>query len=380
MPDKIRITYDELKDPRVDEVLARQAEENVWRAGVPAVPAEPAKTSFIHRNWFYLMMAGLIGAFIAWAIFEPFMTSTEQIAIQNQGLSQEEALKFAGFAILMLLSIGGMIGMMIGAVEGFLARNYQRAIRCGLIGLGIGVGGALVAALATGIISQIVNLIGMAIVGEEAAKNPQHHFSGFLLIMISRSIAWAILFIAVGLGPGIALKSKKMAMNGFVGGMIGGAIGGLLFDPINYFISGGTMMKSAGLSRAIGFTVVGACAGLMIGLVETLAKEAWLLMTAGPLKGKQFIIYRNPTLIGSSPRCDVYLFKDPAVAEVHAAIHLVRDGYELEDKASQSGTFVNNVRIKKKRLVNGDQIRIGSALFVYSEKEKKEKKEKSAKV
>jgi hypothetical protein len=197
--------------------------------------------------------------------------------------------------------------------------------------------------------------------------------------MISRSIAWAILFIAVGLGPGIALKSKKMAMNGFVGGMIGGAIGGLLFDPINYFISGGTMMKSAGLSRAIGFTVVGACAGLMIGLVETLAKEAWLLMTAGPLKGKQFIIYRNPTLIGSSPRCDVYLFKDPAVTEVHAAIHLVRDGYELEDKATQSGTFVNNVQIKKKRLVNGDQIRIGSALFVYSEKEKKEKREKSAK-
>ncbi len=368
MPDKIRITYDELKDPRVDEVLARQAEENVWRAGVPAVPAEPAKTSFIHRNWFYLMMAGLIGAFIAWAIIEPFFRD-EDIINNRQ----------AGIAFLMLISVGGLAGLMIGAMEGILARNYSRAARSGLIGLGIGVGGGLASAIVAGLVMMLVALVGVAIVGEHAASDPTHHFGGFLLLMIWRSIAWTLLFMAVGLGPGIALKSKKMAMNGFVGGMIGGAIGGLLFDPIFFLISGGSMAKEADLSRAIGFTVVGACAGLMIGLVETLTKEAWLLMTAGPLKGKQFIIYRNPTLIGSSPRCDVYLFKDPAVAEVHAAIHLVRDGYELEDKASQSGTFVNNVRIKKKRLVNGDQIRIGSALFVYSEKEKKEKKEKSAK-
>ena len=100
-------------------------------------------------------------------------------------------------------------------------------------------------------------------------------------------------------------------------------------------------------------------------------------MTAGPLKGKQFIIYRNPTLIGSSPRCDIYLFKDPVVEEAHAAIHQIRDGYELEDKGSKSGTYVNNVRVKRKRLVSSDQIRIGNALFVYSEREKKEKKSRA---
>ncbi|HEX9901690.1 MAG TPA: FHA domain-containing protein [Acidobacteriota bacterium] len=368
MPDKIRITYEELKDPRVDEVLARQTEESAWRAGAPAVAAGPAKTGFIHRNWFYLMMAGLIGAFIAWSIVEPFFKDED--IINN---------KQAGIAFLMLISVGGMAGLMIGAAEGILARNYSRAARSGLIGLGIGVGGGLASAIIAGLVMMLVALVGVAIVGEQAASDPAHHFSGFLLLMIWRSIAWTLLFMAVGLGPGIALKSKKMAMNGFVGGMIGGAIGGLLFDPIFFLISGGSLAKEADLSRAVGFTLVGAFAGLMIGLVETLAKEAWLLMTAGPLKGKQFIIYRNPTLIGSSPRCDVYLFKDPEVEEAHAAINLVRDGYELEDKGTKSGTYVNNVRIKRKRLVNGDQIRIGSALFVYSEKEKKEKKGKTAK-
>jgi len=363
MSDKMRITYDELNDPRVNEVLARQEEESAWRAGAPAEAAGQAKTAFIHRSWFYLLLAGLIGALIAWALVEP--SFDDSMVQRNEGTAA---------ALLMLLGVGGLTGLMIGAVEGFLARNYARAARSGLIGLGIGVGGGFVALIAAGLAGMLIGLVGVAIVGEEAASDPQHHFAGFLLVMILRSIMWTILFMTVGLGPGIALKSKKMAWNGFVGGMIGGALGGLLFDPINYLVSRGTFQADADLSRAIGFAVVGACAGLMIGLVETLAKESWLLMTAGPLKGKQFIIYRNPTLIGSNPRCDIYLFKDPAVEEAHAAIHAIRDGYELEDKGTREGTFINNVRIKRKRLMNGDQVRIGNALFVYSEKEKKEKR------
>ncbi len=363
MSDKIRITYEELNDPRISEVLARQEEENAWRAGAPSAAPEKVKTAFFYRSWFYLLCAGLIGALIAWALVEPHFD--DEMVTSGKGTAA---------AVILLLGVGGMAGLMIGAVEGILARNYSRAIRSGFIGLGIGVGGGFVALIAAGIVNIFIMIIGVAIVGERAAGDPQHHFAGFLLVMIWRTIVWTIVFMAVGLGPGIALKSKKMAWNGFVGGMIGGALGGLLFDPINYVVSGGTFQAAADLSRAIGFAVVGAFAGLMIGLVETLAKEAWLLMTAGPLKGKQFIVYRNPTLIGSSPRCDVYLFKDPEVQEVHAAIHTVRDGYEIEDKGTASGTFVNNVRIKRKRLANGDQIRIGKALFAYSEKEKKEKK------
>jgi len=363
MADKIRITYEELNDARVSEILARQEEESAWRAGAQPAPTGAAKTGFIYRSWFYLLCAGLVGALIAWALVEP---SFEDSMVQTgEGTAA---------ALIMLLGVGGLTGLMIGAVEGLLARNYARAARSGLIGLGIGVGGGFVALIVAGLAGMVIGLLGVAIIGERAAQHPQEYFAGFLLFMIMRSIMWTILFMAVGLGPGIALKSKKMAWNGFVGGMIGGALGGLLFDPINYVVSRGTFETDADLSRAIGFGVVGACAGLMIGLVETLAKEAWLLMTAGPLKGKQFIIYRNPTLIGSSPRCDVYLFKDPAVEEAHAAIHAIRDGYEIEDNGTKTGTFVNNVEVKRKRLVNGDQIRIGNAIFVYSEKEKKEKK------
>ena len=42
--------------------------------------------------------------------------------------------------------------------------------------------------------------------------------------------------------------------------MIGGAIGGLLFDPINYLLSGGTFETGVEVSRGWRFCILGASA------------------------------------------------------------------------------------------------------------------------
>ena len=68
----------------------------------------------------------------------------------------------------------------------------------------------------------------------------------------------------------------------------GGLLGGLLFDPIETFVSGRDR-ADAGQSRMISFTVIGVTVGLMIGLVELLARDAWLAMTQGPLRGKAHV-------------------------------------------------------------------------------------------
>ena len=153
--------------------------------------------------------------------------------------------------------------------------------------------------------------------------------------------------------------------------MIGGAIGGMLFDPINYFVSGGTFDNGVSISRAIGFCVLGASTGLMIGMVETLSKEAWLIMTVGFLKGKQFIIYKNPTVIGSSPKCEIYLFKDPDIEPTHARINKLRDGYEIEDmNSARSGTWINGIKINRQRLNNGDRFRSVRRLLHFPKRRK----------
>jgi len=358
MSDKIKISYEDLQNPKIDEVLTQ---ESSFRRGMGSKGdiGETTRVSFIHKSWFYLLLAGLIGALIAWGVTEPYLGDT---------VEDEQS---TAIALLMLLSMGGLVGLMVGSMEGILARNFSRSVKSGLIGLLIGFGGGIASIIIAGIVAQIIIPIGVAIVGAEAAQDPAHNFAGFILIVIVRSLIWTVLGMTVGLGPGIALKAKKLVLNGFIGGMIGGMIGGLLFDPINYFVSGGTMDTGVEISRAIGLGVIGATTGFMIGIVEMLTKDAWLLMTEGPLKGKQFIVYKNPTRIGSSPSCEIYLFKDPSIEPFHANIHIVRDGYLLEDNHSPDGTMVNDQKITNRHLRNGDVIQIGKAKFIYSEKEKK---------
>ena len=69
----------------------------------------------------------------------------------------------------------------------------------------------------------------------------------------------------------------------------------------------------------------------MIGVVELLARDAWLRMVAGPLAGKEFLIFKNLINVGASPKSDIYLFNDPGVAPHHATIRAPPgDLYEIE--------------------------------------------------
>jgi pSer/pThr/pTyr-binding forkhead associated (FHA) protein len=111
--------------------------------------------------------------------------------------------------------------------------------------------------------------------------------------------------------------------------------------------------------------------GLFVGLVEQWSKTAWMLMKAGPLAGKQFILYRNPTVLGSSPKADVYLFKDEAIEPRHALIHNRGGRFEIEDCNTPDGTYVNGIPVQKRMLQNGDQIVLGKTVLEFSIKETK---------
>jgi hypothetical protein len=188
--------------------------------------------------------------------------------------------------------------------------------------------------------------------------------------MLSRGLVWAVAGMAMGLGQGIALRSKRMVLNGLLGGLVGGLLGGLLFDPIfELFQRRSAQFVGGELSRAVGFMVIGLGVGLMIGIVELLARDAWLKMLVGPLAGKEFVLFKNPTVIGSSPKADIYLFKDPEVDPTHALLHAVGDGYEVEDRAGSGRTLLNGRPVRRAHLENGDQLRIGRTVLSFGIKE-----------
>jgi hypothetical protein len=159
------------------------------------------------------------------------------------------------------------------------------------------------------------------------------------------------------------LRSWKRFGIGLAGGFLGGLVGGFLFDPI------ALATNNVVLSRLVAIVAIGLVAGLGTGLIENVAKSGWLRVVGGLIAGKQFIIYKTPTYLGSSPQCEIYLFKDSQVGPQHAAIHKVPGGYDLEDLRSATGTFVNGRQTSRVRLRHNDEIQIGATILRFQEKE-----------
>ena len=311
----------------------------------------------IYASWVYLAIASALGALIAWALLEPFF--------DDNALAKDDV-QLA--AVLFFPTVAGFVGLFLGAAEGLMCRYLVRALICGSVGLGIGFGLGLVALIPTGIVFGIMSVVAL-----QFWKNPQPNAMpdgfAFLILMMGRAAAWAIAAIPAGLGQGIALRERKVVFNGVVGAVLGGMLGGMFFDPINVIFS--TADGRASLSRAIGFVVIGFSVGLFVGLVEGWTKTAWLLMRAGPLAGKQFVLHRDATVLGSSPKADIYLFKDDAIEPRHALLHNRGGRFEIEDCKTPDGTYVNGVPITRHILKNGDKIVLGKTVLEFALKETK---------
>ncbi|MFA5624290.1 MAG: FHA domain-containing protein [Bradymonadales bacterium] len=88
-------------------------------------------------------------------------------------------------------------------------------------------------------------------------------------------------------------------------------------------------------------------------------------ITKGIMADTTFFIKQEITTIGSYPENNVYL-NDKAVSRKHAAIKADEGKrYEIRDFGSANGTYVNDERIERKFLRNGDIIRFGSVETVF---------------
>jgi hypothetical protein len=411
--DPITISWDELKTRTVEQRLREQQalirNRAYARLDAEQLPvATPARGSLLNSTTFCMTILGLLGGILAWAAgFLLQIKSSEQGAIdiykgiqriemehaagtitaaataasldliRAQGRSnpyflllsdpaQSYAQRFTRLAeieqrartkrfVLTLLSFGlsGMLlAMCLGIAEPLSERNLTAAIRNGALGAVLGLAGGAVVSL---FVDKLYRTAAGATVDPEqlTARN-----------ILARACAWGILGLFLTIGPGILLRNVRKLLIGLAGGFLGGAIGGALFDPVN---------RAAGpdISRLVALLAIGIVAGSATGLIENAAKTGWLKVTAGLIAGKQFILYRNPTYIGSGPECQIYLFRDPNVGRRHAALHLVPGGIELEDLPLGSKTLINGSPVSRSRLRNGDKVQIGGTAFLFQEKTRK---------
>lgn len=412
---KIRVSWDEMNAPEIDVKIKQQemlgrAQEHQRQQGPPPLPSQSGRkqgTAVWYNSVFCMAIFGIIGGLSGWFVGEIFwiILSCPQdeyqeamVELQELGMSVErgemsetegesgfarwyaryqdnpyvavvmddsmpqdekdtriEALakhdRFKGFfkTFLWTSTVGMLLALSLSVAEPVVSRNWRSAIVNGSIGIIIGLSGGAVVGL-------FIDSLFRVILGDEDIA--------LLRLMFARVIAWAILGLFLCIAPGIVLRNWKRFSIGLLGGLLGGLIGGVLFDPITMLI------PSDVPARLVGVVTIGLVAGVGTGLIESVAKSGWLRVVGGLIAGKQFIIYKNPTYLGSSPQCEIYLFKDPQVGPRHAAIHTVPGGFELEDLQSATGTLVNGRPASRVRLRNNDQIQVGATLLLFQEKER----------
>jgi hypothetical protein len=357
MAEPIRITVTDLQRPEVNDYVEMQ---KYLRRDVGPLSDQPWVLRVIYANWFYLSMCSMIGGLVGWACLEPFIDENDRLP---NGELEPGALLLR---LLLFPGICAAIALFLGAAEGLICRNPLRAVKSGAVGLGVGFVGGLIATVPGGMIFSVMSNISLGM-SRDLAPGEMPKGMALLVLMMGRAAAWSLIAIAAGMGQGIALKEKKVVINGVVGALLGGLIGGLLFDPISLILV--TADGQAAYSRAVGFGAIGLFVGLFVGLVEGWTKTAWLLMRKGPLAGKQFILFRDTTVLGSSPKADVYLFKDDAIEPRHALIINRGGRFEIEDCKTPDGTYVNGIPITRHVLSDGDQIVLGKTVLEFSLKE-----------
>jgi len=92
--------------------------------------------------------------------------------------------------------------------------------------------------------------------------------------------------------------------------------------------------------------------------------EAYLVMIHGDDLGKRFAIADRPVEVGRSAACDVTIDNE-SVSRKHARLWWAGEAYRVRDLGSTNGTYVNDVQVLERDLSDGDQVRIGRAIFKF---------------
>jgi hypothetical protein len=340
----LRVTLDEVERVARADIspLPQQPSAGAKSYGNIAQPAAPVlareKGSILLQAWFYLGSAGLAGSLLGWGLAERGFVDGERDRWGNLWmLPMIVTLMCVGFAV----------------AESLIERSGKKVLTRGALSLPLGIAfGFVFDAIANTFYAVALAICSAA--GAQTFHNPA--------LWLARGFAWAVFGAAGGIVYGIVGRSMKKTAFGVLGGAIGAVLGGTIFDPISFATHGGAP------SRAIGFGLLGLATGVGMGLVENALKDRWLYVTAGPLAGKQFILYKPQTTIGSDQSCDIYLFKDPQIEPDHAVLQLKASRVYLLAKgvAYISGQPVRGSQI----LESGAIIQMGRYSFRYQEKER----------
>lgn len=247
-------------------------------------------------------------------------------------------------------------------------------VTCAVVGAAIGAGLNLLAGMANAMWKQQLRRVvaGLVFGGLGGIIGGALGELLYSAIGLPRALGWTIMGAAVGLGGGFSERSRREIRNGLIGGTLGGMLGGLLFDPLLTAIASGSGMTS----RATAFVVLGACIGVLIGLVRVVMMEAWLTVVDGYRAGRQVILGESVAILGRAEYATLP-FLGPGNTSIeweHVRITRQPDGRHVaEAKPCDLGTKLNFQPMSgATTLKDGDVLGVGGNLVRYNERRRGE--------
>lgn len=408
--DKLKISWTDLSDKKVDAKLAERdavsgTQNHYESARIADVPKKFRPFAFLYNTILYLSLFGALGGVLGWAMGQALnqtgqtrynealvfmnqydekqqdrtLTPDKKEAVLRNMRERNSANPYIGIqfdstktddqkerettklreqdkwrdfiAHLFFFSISGLtIAALLAMADSVMNRDINASIVYGSIGALIGAVGGVCVAI-------VISRIEQQIIPENDVVTPFKR-------MLFHTISWGTLGLFLAATPGLVLRNSKRLFIGMLGGLLGGIIGGLIFVPVQ------DALDNDRIANLVAIVSIGLFAGLACGIIENVAKAGWIKVKEGLIAGKQFVLYRNPTFIGSAPLSHIYLFNDPLVGRRHACVHIVAGKFEIEDLPLGSKTYVNGKPVTRTRLKNGDQIQVGSTVFLFQERNK----------
>ena len=316
-------------------------------AQAPALPAWLNPNTVIGRS----IVAAAAGIALGWVI-------GEVTGRANAPRGAESKLGLDITTGIWVAVIGVVFAIVYTGWEHIVARNPEGLLHVaktsGPVGAGLG--------FVSGFLAQVVYAELIESLLESGSLESLHDYRLYL----ARALAWGLFGMGMGAASAVLIRSRQKLINGLIGGAVGGAVGGLVFHWV-----GLEMQESEGTARLIGLLFVGVGIGLAIGLIETARKDAWLNVIGGAMTGKEFIVYEAETKIGSDPKCEIVLIKDPAIQPYHFVINTppgtAQGGHTLVVYQGCAVT-VHAQPVAQHTLRDGDVIGVGSTLIRYSER------------
>lgn len=350
---KIVITTSDTQDAKVVAVTHQMKEAEQYALVREVGNSATAKKGGVTAIAVLIMAgAGILGGLIAYGLnkLSDVLVDWEMRESWQANLT---------FTFIMAFSIGITLLVIDSATE----RNLQK------VGMSLAIGApvAFVAGLAFGGVAHLIYSPWIESIYEDAQRSvelgiivTEAQFYDFInsKMHLARGVAWSIVGVSAGITIGAASKSARRLAVTSIGGLLGGFLGGFVFD---YF----TGEASA---QIFGMLATGLLIGLAMSVLEQASKTRWIEIVSGGMAGKQFILYKNDLTIGSSPRADITLIKDPAIPELAARLVIQGKQAVLESLNPAVPVAVNGQVATRTVLVDGAQLTVGSSIVRYRER------------